>query len=101
MTTQTTSNSEVECGVCGTPQGQHGGMNHKFSAEGILEVVEPQKQRKSSAPSSIDIPLRLLLIDKGLITQEDLTVKEMQLRDKLRGAAAPGRGDPEGDHEDR
>lgn len=100
MTTQKNSD-EATCGVCGSLRQDHSGRNHKFSPEGILEVVEPQQERKRSAPSSIDIPLRLLLIEMGLITQEDLTVKEMQLRDKLRGATAPGRGDSEGDRADR
>lgn len=85
----TTKNATDLCAICGVLRSRHD-SNHKFSENGELEVVEPTRPRRSAAVSGIDIPLRLLLIDKGVITAEDLAVKEAQLRDKLRGESSPG-----------
>jgi hypothetical protein len=62
--------AEQVCGVCGQSKGAHAGMAHKFSVEGRLEVVEEPKPK--APPAKVDFALRLLLIQKGIITAEEL-----------------------------
>jgi len=81
----------VRCGVCGKTKPDHHGMAHQFNADGALIPTEPQQ--KPPAISGLDIPLRLLLIDKGLITAEELTLKEVALRDQLARSARPPQRD--------
>jgi hypothetical protein len=67
-------------------------MAHRFDPGGQLIPVEEPKPK---AISGIDIPLRLLLVDKGLITLEELTLKEVALREQLaQGAHTRQRQDP-------
>lgn len=83
----------VRCGVCDKTKPEHTGMAHRFSPGGQLIVEAPKEQVK--VISGIDVALRLLLIDKGIITGEELMLKEAALREQLaKGANAHQRQDP-------
>lgn len=71
------------CGVpgCGKTREEHKELNHEFDIVGNLRAKEPVKP--PAAISGLDIPLRLLLLDKGIITAEELTMKEVALREQL------------------
>lgn len=80
--------SDAACGLCGKLESEHQAMQHGFSLTGeLFDRVEQEKPRPSARiVSTIDLPLRMLLISKGLITGEDLILKEGQLRDQLEEA---------------
>lgn len=66
------------CLVCGTDRDDHGPMNHQFSEDGELRPVDRSTPRRQKNPQptvivagAIDMPLRKLLLDKGILTSED------------------------------
>lgn len=93
-----TKSTLAACGVCGKSRAEHEDMNHEFDIVGNLRPKAAKQPPK--ALSSVDIPLRLLLIDKGVITAEELTVKEASLREQLaqagRNAAPSSNGSSSG-----
>lgn len=69
---------------CGLDEQAHRSPSvaHRYSPEGQL-IPKAEQPPGAKGVSGIDIPLRLLLMDKGLITAEELTLKEVALRDQL------------------
>ncbi len=72
------------CRVCGVSEIPHraaemtGDTKHQFSTDGSLKAVDPQsraRQQRQSQPilvvGAIDTGLRKLLLDKGILTNED------------------------------
>lgn len=74
------------CGVCKGDKASHEGKVHKFSPSG--ELIEQKPIPRQAVASGIDIVLRLILIEKGLITMDDIVVKEEQLRHDLHQAVS-------------
>jgi hypothetical protein len=67
------------CSICGKPQGaEHDQLNHEFNINGqLIPKAKPAHSKPPSAyrPTVIgawDIELRQALINKGIITHEDL-----------------------------
>lgn len=77
-------NSMAECGVCGLSPEAHASLNHEFSPSG--ELIPKKTATDSPKPVSlggVDVVLRMVLIDLGIVTAEDLALKEAQLRDRV------------------
>lgn len=84
----------VRCGVCGRTKPEHENMAHKFDPGG--QLIPVTEELKPKTISGIDIPLRLLLVDKGIITLEELTLKEVALHEQLaKSAHTHQRQDPQ------
>jgi hypothetical protein len=70
---------ERACLICGeTDRDRHTDRNHQFSEDGELRPVDRSTPRRQNNPQptvivagAIDMPLRKLLLDKGLLTSED------------------------------
>lgn len=72
------------CGVCGQTLKEHKDLNHEYDIGGVLRPRVAQEKPRVSSGSGIDVVLRLVLIDRGYISADDLMLKEAELRDKLR-----------------
>jgi hypothetical protein len=71
---------------CGQDEEAHKGLNHEFSPDGsLVQKIPPTPPTPRVA---VDVCLRLLLIEKGLITADELAFKEAELRDQLRRSTA-------------
>lgn len=97
---------EVTCRVCGKTMRQHQelGLMHRFTEKGGLAKKGrgdqslggvPASQKAPSAALRGDPVLRFVMIEKGLITPEDLTAAEdklqaMGLINNVRASRAPG-----------
>lgn len=81
------------CRICDRSRQAHreaeaaGEVHHKFSQNGELEQVDPPKppqQKQTAAPgapmSPSDPVLRLLLVEKGLVTGQELEEMTQRLR---------------------
>ena len=75
--------STPQCSICGGTPGDHQGRAHKFSVDGKVHKAQPAEAPRVVPGASAmpgDPVLRYLLIDKGLITVEELTAAEEKLR---------------------
>lgn len=71
----------VICGVCHKAEANHEGLNHKFSIEGILIPVDADAAKRMPPQRSMpDHVLRLALINRGLLTPDDLNKAAAELR---------------------
>lgn len=66
------------CSICGGSKDEHEDMNHEFNLnnELITKDKSPRQQRQRVVPTVVgayDIELRRILLDKGIITNEDFT----------------------------
>ena len=76
------------CGLCGKDERSHMSLNHEYSITGQLI---PRSQNQPEAPqkvtvnmmSSSDVALRSLLVQKGLVTAEEIFTKEAEIRERL------------------
>lgn len=68
------------CTVCGQPWASHTNMHHEYSKDGQLKDKQVPK-----TTSVIDLPLRLVLIKKGIVSAGELGDMEMMLRAQARG----------------
>lgn len=69
--------TEEPCSICGAPKDDHGGMNHEFNLHNQLIPKSPTRptpraQQPIFVVGAIDTSLRKLLLDKGIISHEDL-----------------------------
>ncbi len=82
--------SEV-CGICEQPEELHVGTAHKFSVDGQLIAVTPtQKQPQPKSLIAIPDPaLRAILLEKGIITYEELAAKEVEILGRQRVPTTP------------
>lgn len=69
------------CGVCGQGKEAHRSMAHEFSLTG--QLIERKPLAAPIGASSIDLPLRMVLIDAGIITAQELVLKEAELGNVL------------------
>lgn len=69
------------CSICSAPEAYHAELNHEFNLNG--QLIPKSKQPAPTAASGIDIALRLLLLEKGIITSQELMLKEAELRNAL------------------
>lgn len=72
------------CRVCEVPEDEHrqlesrGVIHHKYSITGEIEKIERQPVKRKVAANEVmvvpgvDITLRQLLVEKGLLTEEEL-----------------------------
>lgn len=93
------------CGVCQQPKSKHEGMRHIFvDPDDRVQALRPSKSSADDASKGADQSqgsisgalkgdpvLRLLLIQKGVITPDELTAIEQQLRATGLASAAPTR----------
>lgn len=70
------------CSLCGMTENVHSHLNHEFNLDGRLVQKAPPKPEPTPI-SSLDIPLRMALLQKGVITGEDLAIQEALLRQQL------------------
>lgn len=79
------------CGLCSLDKETHkmfernGKVHHKFSVEGKLKRIKEEDKVKAGKPAQVisgDPALRLLLIEKGIITDDDLARVNEELRTK-------------------
>lgn len=89
------------CGLCGQPEGAHSLMNHEFSVTGQLIAKTPQKAQPVRVVHQADYVLRAVLLDRGIITGEELNKKEVEFRGLSQPTGAPNRGDAGGDNSNR
>lgn len=93
----------ANCGLCGADKPAHAALNHEFSLSG--QLIPKKAAPAPRTMSTIDIPLRLLLIDLGVITAEDLAMKEAEIVERLQARRdAPdstNEADSAGDLQDR
>lgn len=74
---------QTPCKLCGRTRDEHGGLAHAFqTVYDRLEKAESPRQIESDQLTIIpgDPVLRFILIQKGLITPEELTETEKVLR---------------------
>ena len=75
--------TDDRCAVCGTEETPHreaeaaGKIRHRFSVDGKLEAVRSEPQRRQGqipimVVGAVDVNLRQLLHQKGILTDEDL-----------------------------
>lgn len=81
--------NEDACSICGGSKDEHEALNHEFNLHNQLIPKErskprPQPRQIPTVIGGIDIELRRVLLEKGIITNEDFT----SLRHP--GAGAPG-----------
>jgi hypothetical protein len=88
-----TTSKDIVCGVCGRIKTAHDELNHEFDVNGVLRAKEVKQEPR--VVSGLDIPLRLLLVDKGIITAEELGVKEALLREQLAQARRNASNSPQ------
>lgn len=75
------------CSICGAQEAYHGDLNHEFNLNG--QLVPKSKQPTPTAASGIDMALRLLLLEKGILTPKELMLKEAELRSAIRVEKVP------------
>lgn len=75
--------SEAFCGLCGQNKEAHREMAHKFSISGQLEAKETEKP-PTTPRTSADHVLRLLLMEAGVITAEQMTAMEVKVHESAR-----------------
>jgi hypothetical protein len=79
------------CGMCGVPEEGHEGRRHPFTPEGVDAGTDWLKQKQTTPEASaapqpqmssfpFDPVLRLALINKGVLTPDDLTQAEQQIK---------------------
>lgn len=92
----TTAAESEECAFCGVSEGPHknaeaqGVINHKFSLDGRLAGVERKPEPKPDrVVASADPVVRLLLIEKGFFTYEDLAEAEVRVHGRERVPKRP------------
>jgi len=79
-----TSMEDDSCKVCGGTRLAHRQLNHEFSEDGQLrQKQDPPKQRPAAAASGIDLALRMVLIDAGVVSAEDIALKGAELRERI------------------
>ena len=81
------ANDEV-CSICGGSEDEHGSLHHEFNLNNQLiprsrEVKRPKVERIPTVVGAIDLELRHILLEKGIITNEDFAA----LRNPGAGAA--------------
>lgn len=79
------------CAICEVAEEDHVGAAHKFSEDGELVMVEP-KASKPGPKNLVAIPdpaLRALLLEKGIITYEELAAKEVEILGRQRVPERP------------
>jgi hypothetical protein len=82
------------CGLDGCDEAAHATMNHEFSPSGQL-IPKAQQKQKTEVVVAPDYILRALLLDKGLITGEELTQKEAEFNARFQARrVAPDRLNP-------
>lgn len=81
------------CGVCHLPKKEHkklekaGDIHHEFTMDSQLIPIKgsPSPGGQSNTSTTVQVPfdpvLRVILLEKGLITSEELQAKTDQLRD--------------------
>jgi hypothetical protein len=85
------------CGICSIEQAEHlaleadGSMKHRFTSDGeLIPVVrEPKKAEPKRLVAIPDPALRALLLEKGIITYEELAAKEVEIHGRPRLPEAP------------
>jgi len=65
------------CGICGKTEPEHEVLNHVFSTSGQL-IAKAQQKPKREVVVAPDYILRALLMEKGIITGEELIGKEAE-----------------------
>jgi hypothetical protein len=67
------------CGLCGKDRDSHDELNHEFNTNGQLipkakpsPSNRPQQVRSATVIGAWDLELRQVLVNKGIITNEDL-----------------------------
>lgn len=92
-----------ECAICGKDRPGHAALNHEFSLSG--QLIQKSTAQPPRPMSTIDIPLRLLLIQQGVIVADDLAMKEAEILERLQARRyatdSPDQGDSGGDLPDR
>lgn len=68
-----------KCAICLIPEELHNGMAHKFSEDGDLIPVATEPEKKPRMMAVPDPALRALLIEKGIISYEELAAMEVRL----------------------
>lgn len=67
------------CSICGKDKDSHAELNHEFNTNGQLipkakpvPSNKPQQVRSATVIGAWDLELRQVLVNKGIITNEDL-----------------------------
>jgi hypothetical protein len=96
MKTMKSPAESKDCAFCGVSEGPHraaearGAVNHKFSLDGRLAGVERKPDPKPDrVVASADPVVRLLLIEKGIFTYEDLAEAEVRVHGRERVPERP------------
>lgn len=76
----TSTNDDLLCAVCGRDDLDHVGLNHEFSTTGQLIPKVPTQPTQLKVVQTGDYLLRAVLLDKGLVTGEELNEMEVKLR---------------------
>lgn len=91
-----TAEASEGCSICGTAEGPHrqgeasGQVNHQYSTDGQLRPVEHKAEPKPDrVVASADPVVRLLLIEKGIFTYDELTAAEVKLYGRERVPERP------------
>lgn len=85
------SDADDVCGVCGKPAGAHKNLAHVFNVEGRLvrrdaaatkspSRADPSSQGSKGKLPTVDPIMRLILIRKGLVTAEEISQAEDELK---------------------
>ncbi len=77
-----TTSDDPTCATCGRPHGGDYQPRHPFRSEGSALVWEPPKGDVTAKPSRfpIDPVLRQALVDRGVITPQDLKDAEAKIQ---------------------
>jgi len=83
------------CGVCSLSEADHltlqsqGKIRHKFSLDGQLIPMVTEQPKPKNLVAIPDPALRALLLEKGIITYEELASKEVEILGRQRVPTTP------------
>lgn len=71
----------VLCSVCGDPRDDHSRV-HRFTAPGTdvdSSFLRPTKRAEQQVVASVDLVLRQALLDRGILTADDVLAAETKI----------------------